>query len=190
MVAADEQATELEVLQSIFDGDQRFSVVANNKFQYKFGEDGHYQSFLLEIDWPESYPETLPLINLDLFYNRHLLPQVKEHIVSTLKQEAESYLGMAATFTLIEYVKEHFDDLIKDQVESATMAEEASNLRLSSSESDTENAKKVNTGNKIQMSKAQKRRMWDRTDASKLGQAERGWNWVDILGHLSQTRDT
>uniref|UniRef100_A0A0M3ILF1 RWD domain-containing protein n=1 Tax=Ascaris lumbricoides TaxID=6252 RepID=A0A0M3ILF1_ASCLU len=148
MVAADEQATELEVLQSIFDGDQRFSVVANNKFQ------------------------------------------VKEHIVSRLKQEAESYLGMAATFTLIEYVKEHFDDLIKDQVESATMAEEASNLRLSSSESDTENAKKVNTGNKIQMSKAQKRRMWDRTDASKLGQAERGWNWVDILGHLSQTRDT
>uniref|UniRef100_A0A915CFQ9 RWD domain-containing protein n=1 Tax=Parascaris univalens TaxID=6257 RepID=A0A915CFQ9_PARUN len=187
MIAADEQATELEVLRSIFDGDQRFSVIANNKFQYKFGEDDHYRSFLLEIDWPKTYPETLPRINMDLFYNKHLLPEVKERILLKLKQEAESYLGMAATFSLIEYVKENFDDLVKDQIESATMAEEASNVKLSNSETDTEDPKKVNSVNKVQMSKAQKRRMWDRTDASKLGQAERGWNWVDILGHLAQT---
>lgn len=67
------------------------------------------------------------------------------------------------------------------QTESATMVEEASNLQLSSSESDTDNSKKLNAGNKVQMSKAQKRRMWDRTDASKLGQLVRFYFAYAIL---------
>ncbi|VDM47178.1 unnamed protein product [Toxocara canis] len=99
---------------------------------------------------------------------------------------------MAVTFTLIEYAKEHFDELVKDQTESAAVTEEASNLKISNAESDVEDTRSggIDAGSKVQMSKAQKRRMWDRTDASKLGQLERGWNWVDIIRHLSQTRDS
>ena len=38
---------------------------------------------------------------------------------------------------------------------------------------------------KEQLSKAQKRRQWDRADGK--GQRARGWDWVDVVKHLSQT---
>lgn len=36
MSAAEERKTELEVLHSIFDGDERFTVISDNKFQVIF----------------------------------------------------------------------------------------------------------------------------------------------------------
>lgn len=38
---------------------------------------------------------------------------------------------------------------------------------------------------KEQLTKAQKRRLWNKTDGT--GEKPRGWNWVDIVKHLSQT---
>lgn len=38
---------------------------------------------------------------------------------------------------------------------------------------------------KEHLTKAQKRRQWDKVDAR--GEKPRGWNWVDIVKHLSQT---
>jgi hypothetical protein len=38
---------------------------------------------------------------------------------------------------------------------------------------------------KEQLTKSQKRRMWERTDNK--GNRARGWDWVDIIRHLSQT---
>jgi hypothetical protein len=38
---------------------------------------------------------------------------------------------------------------------------------------------------KEQLTKAQKRRQWQQTDHK--GNKARGWNWVDIVRHLSQT---
>lgn len=38
---------------------------------------------------------------------------------------------------------------------------------------------------KEQLTKSQKRRMWERTDNK--GQRQRGWDWVDVIRHLSQT---
>ena len=38
---------------------------------------------------------------------------------------------------------------------------------------------------KENLSKNQKRRMWDRQNAA--GERERGWDWVDVIKHLSQT---
>lgn len=38
---------------------------------------------------------------------------------------------------------------------------------------------------KEQLSKAQKRKQWDRVDGK--GDRPRGWNWVDVVKHLSQT---
>lgn len=42
--------------------------------------------------------------------------KVKSHISEQLTNEAKKSLGMAVTYTLIEYVKENLDDLLKDQV--------------------------------------------------------------------------
>ena len=38
----------------------------------QIGEVGEPKSFLVEITWGEGYPDELPTINLDNFYNRHL----------------------------------------------------------------------------------------------------------------------
>lgn len=38
---------------------------------------------------------------------------------------------------------------------------------------------------KEQLTKAQKRRQWDKSDGK--GEKPRGWDWVDIVKHLSQT---
>src|SRR5262245_56888864 len=41
-------------------------------------------------------------------------------------------------------------------------------------------------GARSQMTKAQKRKMWDRAEGGTCGERERGWDWVDIIKHLSQ----
>lgn len=38
---------------------------------------------------------------------------------------------------------------------------------------------------KEQLTKAQKRKQWDKADGK--GEKPRGWDWVDIVKHLSQT---
>lgn len=38
---------------------------------------------------------------------------------------------------------------------------------------------------KEHLSKAQKRKQWNKADGK--GERPRGWNWVDIVKHLSQT---
>ena len=40
---------------------------------------------------------------------------------------------------------------------------------------------------KEHLSKQQKRRAWDRAQAGGAGERARGWDWVDIIRHLSQT---
>lgn len=37
----------------------------------------------------------------------------------------------------------------------------------------------------MHLTKAQKRKQWDRVDNK--GERPRGWNWVDIVHHLTQT---
>uniref|UniRef100_A0A915PWP6 RWD domain-containing protein n=1 Tax=Setaria digitata TaxID=48799 RepID=A0A915PWP6_9BILA len=166
-----EQKTELEVLKSIFDGDQRFVLISDNKFQYKFGEGDDYKSFILEISWPDTYPETIPTISLDLFYNRHILPEVKEDIKRRLLTEAEQYVGMAVTFTLIEYTRENFEDLVKNQIEFHGANDENeindSNGKIVEKDGFHEITAEVK---RMQMTKAQKRRMWDHTTASSFGE--------------------
>lgn len=39
---------------------------------FQVGEVGEPKSFLVEITWGESYPDELPRINLDAFFNNHL----------------------------------------------------------------------------------------------------------------------
>lgn len=50
---------------------------------------------------------------------------------------------------------------------------------------DQEDAVMKKSVKKEQLSKAQKRKQWDRVDAK--GDRPRGWDWVDIVKHLSQT---
>uniref|UniRef100_A0A914XKK8 RWD domain-containing protein n=1 Tax=Plectus sambesii TaxID=2011161 RepID=A0A914XKK8_9BILA len=184
----DDQADELEALKSIFDGDENFNVISSTSVQYKCGVDGDQQkSFLLGLEWPPNYPQCVPVINLDLFYNKPLLPKVKSYIHSKLLTEAEANVGMGMTFTLIDFAKENLDDLLKDQtIVAADEAEEGESHSEGEEAEGGRKERKDATGGRSQMTKAQKRKMWDRAEGGTCGERERGYDWVDIVKHLSQ----
>lgn len=97
------------------------------------------------------------------------------------------------TYTLFEAIKEHLTELLDD------LENDKKNESLNSV---TENVKTIQLApvikttssenpeapKKEQLTKTQKRRMWERTDNK--GQLQRGWNWVDIIRHLSQTANS
>jgi len=78
------QTEEIEVLQSIYEGDEFYTNPEKCTHQYKFGEAGSMKTFILEIKWTESYPTDLPTISLESFYNKHILPAVKEEIIKAV----------------------------------------------------------------------------------------------------------
>uniref|UniRef100_A0A0K8TQD7 Putative rwd domain protein n=1 Tax=Tabanus bromius TaxID=304241 RepID=A0A0K8TQD7_TABBR len=182
------QDEEREALISIYEGDTAFKQINATTFQYKYGEDDDNKSFLVEICWGQEYPSAVPTINMDTFYNRHLKASVKDKISAILKEEAEQWLGCGMTYTLFECLKERIQELIQDQpdepipIPTADVEANLDSLTISDSNS---NALKKTAAKKEQLTKAQKRRQWERTDHK--GERARGWDWVDIVKHLSQT---
>uniref|UniRef100_A0A1A9WAJ3 RWD domain-containing protein n=1 Tax=Glossina brevipalpis TaxID=37001 RepID=A0A1A9WAJ3_9MUSC len=185
--ALDLQADEREALLAIYEGDDAFKEIDATTFQYKYGKDDDCKSFLVEIQWTDDYPLEKPLINMETFYNRSLLPNVKEKIRSVLIEEAEQWLGCGMTYNLFECLKERLDELTSEQPDIITV--ESTDLHTTGVSaihiSDNSEIKKKEP-KKEQLTKAQKRRQWDRTGAG-TGDRPRGWNWVDIVKHLSQT---
>ncbi|XP_038059693.1 RWD domain-containing protein 4-like [Patiria miniata] len=178
MACKESQEEEKEVLLSIYDGDECFKQT-ENAYQYRMGPEGHYKSFLLEIRWGDNYPEELPDINLDAFFNNHLQSAVRSSVVERIKAEAEQWLGSAMTYTLFEWAKENVEDLMSEQTEkTAQVKEDRKNTSESVPASKTKERKEA-------LTKAQKRKLANRTDYK--GEMPRGWDWVDIVKHLSKT---
>lgn len=132
----------------------------------------------MELVWTPEYPNEAPQINLDTFYNRNLVVSVKEKIQGVLEEEAQQWLGCGMTYTLFECLKERLEELTSAQPEHTKVVAEV-----------TEEVEKLEVSGKApkkeHLTKAQKRRQWERTDHK--GERPRGWNWVDIIRHLSQT---
>ena len=159
-------------------------MIEDKKIQYKLGEDGTAKSFILEVTWTDEYPEVLPEISLDAFYNKHLIPSVKKQILEFAISEAEQYLGMPMTYTIIEQVKENLENLLKDQPEQMEAP-----VRETSEEVEVERTtKETSPLKKDALTKAQKRKMWNKGGLD-TEDRERGWNWIEIVKHLSQTAD-
>jgi len=183
MSCEEDQEDEREVLRSIYESDENFIEINPTTFQYKFGEDGHYKSFLLEISWPQDYPTCLPNINLDAFYNKHISSKVKESITCRIKEQCEMCLGTAMTYSIFDWTKEHEEELMAEQQEQEQEVKEEQSPHQ---EGDYHQAKKKEK--KEILTKSQKRRLADRTNYK--GERERGWNWVDVVKHLSKTGKT
>ncbi|XP_062595247.1 RWD domain-containing protein 4-like [Saccostrea cucullata] len=103
---------------------------------------------------------------------------VKTKIMEGLQEQIPDLLDCAMTYTLFEWVKENYDDLVAEQPETQPINQVSENKI-----SVVEVAKKKEK--KEQLTKNQKRKMFDRLDAS--GERPRGWDWVDVIRHLSQT---
>ncbi|KAF8383128.1 hypothetical protein PRIPAC_72270 [Pristionchus pacificus] len=172
MSAKEEQDTEWEVLLSIYEGDDAFKKVSDGRLHYRV--DGN-KPFVLEIDWPEDYPNVPPRISLDVFFNSYICEADRIKVRDALMRVAEENQGMAVSFTLIEWAKEHAHELTSQFHEKKVEVKEE--------EEEKQDDRKENA-----MSKNAKRKMWDRVNAK--GELERGHDWIDILKHLSQTRDT
>ncbi|XP_063238269.1 RWD domain-containing protein 4 [Bacillus rossius redtenbacheri] len=179
------QEEEREVLLSIYDGDPAFKQLSPTTFQYKYGDDESPKSFLLELSWGPTYPSEPPQFNMDTFYNKHVVLQVKRRVAARLLEQSGQLLGEAMTYTLLEFAKEHFEELVSEQPETAAVEELEQGVERASL-ADLQDADVVRKlPKKEQLSKAQKRKQWDRTDSK--GTRPRGWDWVDVVKHLSQT---
>ena len=83
----------------------------------------------------------------------------KQNILITRPNlKGEQFLGMPMTYTIIEQVKENLENLLKDQPEhiEATVREPSEEVEVDRSTKETSPMKKE------QLTKAQKRRMWNK----------------------------
>ena len=181
---AELQEEEREVLLSIYEGDSAFKQLTPTTFQYKYGEDNDMKSFLLEISWGTTYPSERPTINMNTFYNKHIVQEVKDKVLQHLEAEADQWLGSAMTYTLFQYVQEHYTELISAQPDSVVdLNLQTNQLKITDENQQLEEITKK--PKKEHLTKAQKRRQWNKADGK--GERPRGWDWVDIVKHLSQT---
>lgn len=142
---------------------------------------------MIEVVWGETYPNELPKISMDVYYNRNISEPFKSKIVEQLTKEGENWIGCGMTYSLFECIKEQLPEL---QLEIETDLKNASLAKVTDDVKAVQLAPVITTqetpaAKKEQMTKSQKRRMWERTDNK--GQRQRGWDWVDIIRHLSQT---
>ena len=117
MTQNNEQEEELEVLRAIYEEDKLFKELNDTTFQYRFGELGESKSFVLEVQWPDMYPECLPHINLNAFYNKHISKELKQIIVESITKEITENIGQAMTFTIFSWVGENFELLIEKHLD-------------------------------------------------------------------------
>nr|XP_006818076.1 PREDICTED: RWD domain-containing protein 4-like [Saccoglossus kowalevskii] len=106
---------------------------------------------------------------------------VKSTIIERLCEEAEQYLGCAMTYSIFEWAKENSADLMAEQKEAALSKTDSDNVTSNTTLQQPEKKKE----RKEQLTKAQKRKITNRTDHK--GELARGWNWVDVIKHLSKT---
>lgn len=174
MTANEDQEMELEALRSIYEGDECFKEITSVSFQFRIGELDDTKAFILDLAWPETYPETAPEISLDAFFNKRISAETKQEILSKLDEQVEANLGTAMMYTLFEWAKENQEALMENHKPIVTAV-------ISSSEVPAAKKKEK----KEQLTKSQKRRIINRTDNK--GELPRGWNWVDVIKHLSRT---
>ena len=54
---------------------------------------------LLEIKWTEEYPSELPALSLESFYNKHLVPEVKTHILKAVTGQESFVIFLAKIYS-------------------------------------------------------------------------------------------
>ena len=171
---SDEQLREeFETLDSIYQDDANFTVKGDQSITYKFVFPDA-KDFIVQFDFPPTYPEDPPNIHMELMYNTKLRTEEKDAIITALSSEAEDLIGVQMMYSLLEWGKENLNDVVDEfSTETADTA---------SAENHTSVKKPVK---KEHLSKAAKRKLADNTDAK--GEKPRGWNWVDVIKHLSKT---
>ena len=111
--------------------------------------------------------------------------------MAIFEEEADQFLGMSMTYSLFEWVRESLDTLLTNQPETLQTVCDDLETKLTVDTSQDDGGGGGGGGGKSkvkkeQLSKAQKRSLWKKGGVNE-DDRERGWNWVDIVRHLSQS---
>ncbi|ERE88165.1 RWD domain-containing protein 4 [Cricetulus griseus] len=165
MLALKNKIMELEALRSIYEGDESFRELSPVSFQYRIGEDGDPKAFLIEISWTETYPQTPPVISMNAFFNNTISSAVKQSILAKLQEAVEVNLGTAMTYTLFEYAKDNKEQFMENHHPGNSTPTPVANIISVETPSTAPSSKKKDK--KEQLSKAQKRKLADKTEICK-----------------------
>uniref|UniRef100_G3N734 RWD domain containing 4 n=1 Tax=Gasterosteus aculeatus aculeatus TaxID=481459 RepID=G3N734_GASAC len=157
MTANEDQEMELEALRSIYEGDECFKEISSVSFQFRIGALEDKNAFILDLTWPEMYPETAPQISLDAFFNNRISAETKQLILSKLEEQVEANLGTAMMYTLFEWAKENQESLMENHKPVVTAVTSSSDAT-----SATSTAKKREK--KEHLTKSQKRKIISKTE--------------------------
>ena len=91
------------------------------------------------------------------------------------------------TYSLFEWVRENIETLLANQPDSVQVVTEEIETKCAVTDN-SDNVAKTKV-KKEQLTKAQKRAQWKKGGVNEEDR-ERGWNWVDIVRHLSQTANS
>lgn len=130
----------------------------------------------LEFLVPPEYPEVVPQPDLANLNNAPYAPAVKEQAKAQLLAEAEAQLGECMLYNLAEWAREQIPHWLEQSIVERSMPAAAP-------VAESQGAVKEESQFKG-MSKAQKRRHFDKYGAA--DEKPRGWDWVDIVSHLSK----
>ncbi|CAL3968871.1 hypothetical protein PZA11_004836 [Diplocarpon coronariae] len=131
----EEQIEEREVLDSIFpeeiqdisDTEYRISVLLD--ITNDDGDESEPPTVLLQVKYPEDYPEEPPILDLQPPPNAppHAYFSVasdKDQLLDGLKETIEENMGMAMIFTIYSTLKDNAEQLVAERQEAARQVQE------------------------------------------------------------------
>eukprot|EP00921_Rhytidocystis_pertsovi_P027011 GHVQ01043531.1.p1 GENE.GHVQ01043531.1~~GHVQ01043531.1.p1 ORF type:complete len:241 (+),score=21.17 GHVQ01043531.1:671-1393(+) len=170
--------------------------------------------YYISIYWPPGYPKTnIPLFFFDPTYNSSKRSIVADNdklrsvISEFLDKEAEKLLiddAGAITFSLVQLLKEDaynalgicemynsttkslFDEVGKTKAKDQTAGVDNTSGECSESVKKSDGDRSAMFQDLQHLSKSQKRNRWNKLSAA-TGERPRGWDWIDIISHLSKT---
>lgn len=124
------------------------------------------------------YPGVAPEYDLSNTNNAAFNQAVRNRLLLGLQQQAQEQLGEQMVYNLVEWVREALPGIVEE--------EQHQEIRKSSPDhaGQVESNPKPEKERKEKLTKAQKRRHYDKFGATE--EKPRGWNWVDIISHLSK----
>ena len=161
----EEQQEELEALQYLFLEGELLSQEANIlELCIPLPELPRPLSF--QVIWPENYPQEPLVFSLT---DSRVPEALKRQIETHASQVAEENVGDAATYLVYDSVKENLEDwgVLEELLKT-----------------ETESHEQISAPKTQPLTKAQKRKQYKYVDSS--GEKLRGWNWIDIISHLSK----
>jgi len=117
---------EFEVLESIYPSE--ITKVSDRELHIKIDPEYPVEGeepieLNLHVSYPESYPDELPELSLELL-DGDASPEELEVLLGKLKVTGEENLGIAMTFTLVSQLREELSDLVKTRAELRTKEEQ------------------------------------------------------------------